>query len=87
MLSQLLKEKKKPRAKLLPRSPRAKGRKGRAHLLQTLRMKSIPTLEPPKFSSEDEDNSENRSSHSKRISKLEQYLEALENKAVFRTWG
>ena len=39
------------------------------------------TSEPPKSSSEKEDNSENESSHSKRMSKLEQRLEALEN------WG
>jgi len=44
MLSQLLKEKRNQKVKLLTRSPRANGRRGRAYLLQTLRVKSIPTL-------------------------------------------
>jgi len=47
MLSQLLKRKRNQRTKHFPRSPRAKRRKGRPHLLQTLRMKSIPTLSLP----------------------------------------
>jgi len=36
--------------------------------------------EPPKSLSEEEDNSENGSTHSKRMSKLEQHLEALANR-------
>jgi len=36
--------------------------------------------EPPKSSFEEEDNSGSGSSHSKRMSKLEQYLEALANR-------
>jgi len=35
------------RPRLLPRSPGANGRKGRAHLLHVLKMKSIPTLSHP----------------------------------------
>jgi len=47
MLCQLLKEKKNRRVRLLLRSPRTKERKGRAHLLQTLRLKSVPILSHP----------------------------------------
>ena len=67
------------RLKLLLRSPRVNVRKGRAHPLRTLRMKSILTLNYPS-SSEEEDNSENGSTYSKRMSKLEQCLEALANR-------
>jgi len=44
MLSRLLKGKKKPKAKLLPGSPKANRTKRKAYILQILRMTSIPTL-------------------------------------------
>ena len=47
MLSQLLKEKKKPTGKTPSNKSKVKGRKEKTHLLQILRVKSIPTLSPP----------------------------------------
>ena len=47
MLSQLLRRKRNRRVELLLRSPRENRRKGKAHLMQTLRMKSIPILSLP----------------------------------------
>jgi len=47
MLSQLLKYKRNRKVKLLLRSLKANRRKGRAYLLQILRVKSIPTLSHP----------------------------------------
>jgi len=48
ILSQLLKEKKKPKTKT-PSTSKGKWKEGRAHLLQILRTKSIPTLSYPNF--------------------------------------
>jgi len=48
MLSQLLEDKRRSlRPRLLPKSPKANGRKGKARLLHILRKKSIPTLSCP----------------------------------------
>ena len=44
-------------------------------------------FEAPKSSSEEEDNSENGNSHSKRMSKLEQCLETLANRGDFQDVG
>jgi len=78
MLSQLLKDKKKLKVKTLPRSQRAKGRRGSSSSVNT-ESENHSNSKPPKSSSEEGDNSESRSSHSKKMSKLEQCLEALAN--------
>ena len=78
MLSQLLKDKKKLKAKFLPRNPKANRRRGSSSSANTESEEPFNS-EPPESSSEEEDNSHNGSNHSKRMRKLEQHLEALGN--------
>ena len=76
-MSQLLKNKKKPKLKTL--SKKSKGKRKERESLSSVNTENEEhsNSEPPKSSSKEEDNSENRSTHSKRISKLKQCLEAL----------
>ena len=82
MILQLLEDKRRSRRpRLLPRSPRANRRKRKAHSLHISRRRSIPTP------SEEDGNLENGSTHSKRMSKLEQHLEALTNRKDLQEAG
>ena len=79
MLSQLLKDKKKPKAKTPSKKSIGKQKEGESSSSVNTENDEHSNSEPPKSSSEEEDNSENRSIHAKRMSKLEQCLEALIN--------
>ena len=79
MLLQLLKEKKKPKGKIPFNKSKGKRKEGESSSFANTESEEHSNSEPPKSSSEEEDNSENRSHHSKRMSVLEQRLEALAN--------
>ena len=82
-LSQLLKDKKKPKAKTLSKKFKVKQKEGESS--SSANTKNDEHSEPPKSSSEEEDNSENGSTHSKRMSKLEQRLEASQIERTLRS--
>jgi len=65
------------RPRLLPRSPKTNGRKGKLVFAHIEEEEEHSNSESSKSPSEEGDNSENGSTHSKRMSKLEQRLEAL----------
>ena len=79
MLSQQLKEKKKPKTKT-PFKPKCKWKEGKSSSYANTESEEHSNSKPPKSSFEKEDNSENGSSHSKRMTKLEQRFEALANR-------
>ena len=79
MLSHLYKNKKKPQAKTPSKKSKGKRKEGESSSSANTKNEEHSNSEPPKSSSEEEDNSENGSSHSKRMSELEQCLEALAN--------
>jgi len=79
MLSQLLKEKKKPKGRTSSKKSKGKRKEGDSLPFANTESEEYSNSEPPKSSSEEEDNLENGSSHYKGISKLEQRLEALAN--------
>jgi len=79
MLSQLLKDKKKLKAKTPSKKFKGKWKEGESSSSVNTKNEEHSDYEPPKYSSEEEDNSEKSSTHSKRMSKLEQHLEALAN--------
>jgi len=81
MLSQLLKDKKKPKGKTPSKKSKGKWKEGESSSSTNINIENEEhsNSEPLKYLSEEEDNSENGSSHSKRMSKLEQRLEPLAN--------
>jgi len=80
MLSQLLKDKKEPKAKTFSKKSKGKRKEGESSSFANTENEEHSESKPPKSSFEEQDNSENESSHSKRMSKLEQRLEALANR-------
>jgi len=80
MLSQLLKDKKKPKGKTPSKKSKGKQKEGESSSSANTESEKHSNSELPKSSSEKEDNSENGSSHFKRMIKLEQNLEALTNR-------
>jgi len=72
----LLKDKKKPKAKTPLKKSKGKQKEGESSSSTNTENDSEPTMS----SSEEEDNSENGSTHSKRMSKLEQRFEAVANR-------
>ena len=87
MLSQLLKEKKKPKGRTPSKKSKGKQKEGESSSSANIENKEHSNFEPPKSSSEEEDNSENGSNHSKRMSKMEQRLEALANQGGLQDVG
>ena len=79
MLLQLLKDKKKPKAKTPSKKFKGKREEGESSSSATTENEEHSDSEPPKSSSEEGDNSKNGSIHSKRMSKLEQCLEGIAN--------
>ena len=79
ILSQLLKDKKKQKANTHSKKFKGKRKEGESSSSVNIDSEEHSNSKPPNSSSEEEDNSENGSSHSKRMSKLEQCLEALAN--------
>jgi len=78
MLSQLLEnKKKKPKAKTPSKKSKGKRKEGKSSSSAHIEKEEHSKSELSKPSSEEEDNSENTSTHSNRMSKLEQRLEAL----------
>jgi len=80
MLSQLLKEKKKPKGKTPSYKFKGKRKERESSSSANTESEEYSNSEPPKSSSEEENNSDNESHHSKRMSELEQHLEALANR-------
>ena len=88
MLSQLLEDKKKkPKAKTLSKKSKDKRKEGESSSSAHTEEEEHSNSELSKPSSEEEDNSENTSTHSKRISKLEQRLEALSSRKGLQEVG
>ena len=79
MLSQLLKDKKKPKVKTPSKKSKGKRKEGESSSSTYTKNKKHFNSESPKSSSKKKDNSENESSYSQRMNKLEQHLEALAN--------
>ena len=79
MLSQLIKEK-KMNGRTPSKKSKCKLKEWESSSSANVENEEHSNSEPPISSSEKEDNSKNKSSHSKRISKLEQRLEALTNR-------
>ena len=79
MLSQLLKDKKKPKAKTHSKKFKGKRKEGESSSFVNTQNDEQSNSELLKSSSEKKDNSENKSSHSKRMSKLGQHLGVLTN--------
>jgi len=67
MLSQLLEDKKKPKAKTPSKKSKGKQKQGESSSSANTESEEHSYFEPPKSLSEEEDNLENRSSHSKQI--------------------
>jgi len=96
MFSQLLEDKKK-KSKIKAPFKKFKGKRKEAESLSSAHTESLSSThtedeehsnsEPSKPPSEDEVNSENGSTHSKRMSKLEQCLEALANRKGLQEVG
>ena len=80
MLATLLKEQQKTKVKTPFKKFKGKWKEGESSSSVNMENEGHSNSEPPKSSSEEEDNSENGSTHSKRMSKLEQPLEALANR-------
>ena len=87
MLSQLLKEKKKPKGRTPSKKSKGKRKEWESSFSANTKNEEHSNSEPPKSSFEEEDNSENESSHSRRMSKLEQCLEALANRGGLQDVG
>ena len=87
MLSRLLMDKKKPKAKTPSKKFKGKRKEGKSSSFANTENDEHSNSGPPKSSSEEEDNSKNGSSHSKRMSKLEQRLEALANQGGLQDVG
>ena len=87
MLSQLLKEKKKTKAKTPSKKSKGKRKEEESSFSANTENEEQSNSEPPKSSFEEEDNLENGSSHSKRISKLEQRLKAPTNRGDLQDVG
>ena len=79
MLSQLLREKKKPKGKTPSNKSKGKRKERESSSSVNIESEEYFNSEPPKSSSKKEDDSENESCHAKRMSELEQRLEALSN--------
>jgi len=80
MLSQLVNDKKKPKAKTSSKKSKGKWKEEKSLSSANTKNGEHSNSEPPKSSPEKEDNLENRSTHSKRMSKLEQRLETFSNR-------
>ena len=72
-------KKKKPKAKTPSKKSKGKQKEGESSSSVNIENDDHFDSEPPKSSLKEEDNSENESTHFKRMSKLEQRLEALAN--------
>ena len=79
ILSQLFKEKKKQKGRTPSKKSKGEWKEGESSSSANTENEEHSNSEPPKSSSEEEDNLENGRSHSNRMSKLEQHLEALAN--------
>ena len=88
MLSQLLEDKKKkPKTKTLSKKSKGKWKEGESSFSAHTEDEEHSNSEPSKPPSEEEVNSENGSTHSKKMSKLEQYLKALANRKCLQEAG
>ena len=74
-----MREKKKPKAKTSFKKSKGKWKEGESSSSVHTEDEEHSNSEPSKPTSEEEVNSENGSTYSKRMSKLEQHLEALAN--------
>ena len=79
MLSQLLEGKKKPKAKTSSKKSKGKRKEGKSSSSAHTEEEEHSNSGSSKPPSEEEGNLENGSTHSKRMNKLEQHLEALAN--------
>ena len=86
-VKQMLKEKKKLKAKTSSKKSKDKWKEGESSSSANTKSEEHFNSEPPKSSSEEEDNSENESNNFKRMSKLEQCLEALANRDGLQDLG
>ena len=77
----------KPKAKTPPKKSMGKRKEGESSSSAHTENKEHSNSKPSKPPSEEEVNSENGSTHSKRMSKLEQCLEALTNWKGFQEAG
>ena len=85
MLSQLLEDKKKkPMTKTPSKKSKGKWKEGESSSSAHTEEVEHSNFELSKPSSKEEGNSENTSTHSERMSKLEQHLEALPVKKAFK---
>ena len=80
MLTQLLKDKRKSTDKASSKKSKGKQKEGESSSFVHIEEKGKSAPESSKPSSKEGGNSENRSTHSKRMNKPEQRLEALTNK-------
>ena len=87
MLSQLLKGKKKPKVKTPSKKSKGKRKELESSSFANTDNEKHFDSEPPKSSFEEEDNSKNMSTHSQRMSKLEQRLKALANRDKLQEVG
>ena len=79
MLAQLLKDKKKSNAKTSSKKSKGKRKEGESSSSVHIKEEKQSNSESSKSSSEEGGNPENGGTHSKRMNKLEQRLEALTN--------
>ena len=87
MLLQLLKEKKKQKDRTPSKKSKGKWKEEESSSSENTENEEHSNSEPSKSSSEEKDNSKNKSNHSRRMSKLEQCLEALANRGGFQDVG
>ena len=88
MLSQLFEDKKKKsRTKTPSKKYKGKQKKGKSSSSANTKDEEHFNSEPSKLPSEEEVNSENKSSHAKRMSKLEKRLEAFTNRKGLQEAG
>jgi len=80
MLAQLLEDKKKLTNKASSKKSKGKRKKGESSSSVHIEEKGRSNSESSKSSSKEEGNPENGGTHSKRMSQLEQHLEALTNR-------
>ena len=87
MLSKLLEGRKKPKAKTPSKKSKGKWKEGESSSFAHTGKKKQSNSKSSKPPSEEGGNSENRSTHSNRMNKLEQRLEALTNRKGFQKVG
>ena len=87
MLSQLLKGRRKPNAKTPSKKSKGKRKEGESSSSVHTEKEEQSNSESSKSPSEEGGNSENWNTHSKRINKLKQHLEALTNRKGLQEAG